>query len=48
MSRFDLSTIIDLQKQYATDLDAIDKSGEKNYINSLNTHLNELHFLPSF
>ena len=43
MSRFDLSTIIDLQKQYATDLDAIDKSGEKNYIDSLNVHLNELH-----
>lgn len=43
MSRFDLSTIIDLQKQYATDLDAIDKSGANNYITDLNNHLTTLH-----
>lgn len=43
MSRFDLSTIINLQKQYATDLDAIDKAGGENYIKDLNDHLNDLH-----
>ena len=42
-AEFDLNSLIELQKDYAQDLDAIDKGGESNYVKKLNTELNDLH-----